>query len=161
LKVTVAARGGGSGNPVTFTIDPASAAVCSLSGAATVTFNQPGTCVIDANQAGNDKYQAAPQAHQDITVKLTQTISFTSNPPNPVYSGDTYNVTATATSGDAVTFTVDPASAAVCSLSGPATVTFNPPGPGTCVIDANQAGNDKYQAAPQAQQNITVGYRVP
>jgi hypothetical protein len=26
-----------------------------------VTFNQPGSCVIDANHAGNAKYQPAPQ----------------------------------------------------------------------------------------------------
>jgi hypothetical protein len=59
--------GGGSGNPVIFTIDSTTASVCSIKGA-TVTFNQPGTCVIDANQAGNARYQAAPQVQQMITV---------------------------------------------------------------------------------------------
>ena len=60
---TVTASGGGSGNPVTFGIDPASTSVCSAVGS-TVTFTQAGSCVIDANQAGNDKYQAAPEAQQ-------------------------------------------------------------------------------------------------
>src|SRR5258708_5194675 len=74
----VAARGGGSGNPVTFSIDLSStSSACSISGS-TVTFRQLGSCVIDANQAGSGKYQAAPQAQQTITVSAhTQSISFT------------------------------------------------------------------------------------
>ena len=64
----VTARGGGSGNPVTAGIDPVSTAVCSISATATVTFNQPGTCIIDASQAGNSRYSAAPPVRQTITV---------------------------------------------------------------------------------------------
>jgi hypothetical protein len=151
----VAARGGGSGNPVTFTIDSPSASVCSVSGA-TVTFNQPGTCVIDANQAGNDQYLLAAQAQQKITVKLSQTISFSSKPSTQNIQGDTYDVTATATSHLPVTLSTD--SSGVCSIVG-TTVTFNQSG--TCVIDANQAGNDQYLPAPQAQQQATVVFQVP
>jgi hypothetical protein len=33
-----------------------------------VTFNQPGSCAIDANQGGNAQYQSAPQAQQTVTV---------------------------------------------------------------------------------------------
>jgi len=152
---TVTARGGGSGNPVTFTIDPASTSVCTISGP-TVTFNQAGTCVIDANQASNAHYQAAPQRQQDIAVTMTQTISFTSTAPAGIVSGDTYDVTATGgASGNPVTFTIDPASTSVCTVSGP-TVTFNQAG--ICVIDANQAGNAQYQQAPQVQQDVTVSF---
>ena len=151
----VAARGGGSGDPVTFTIDSPSASVCSVSGA-TVTFNQPGTCVIDANQAGNDQYLPAPQAQQKITVKLSQTISFSSTPPAQNIEGDKYDVTATATSHLPVTLSTD--SSGVCSIVG-TTVTFKQSG--QCVIDANQAGNDQYLPAPQAQQQATVVFQVP
>jgi hypothetical protein len=66
---TVTAHSGGSGNPVTFTIDLASTSVCSISGA-TVTFNQPDTCTIDANQLGNAQYQQAPQAQQLVAVSI-------------------------------------------------------------------------------------------
>jgi hypothetical protein len=66
----VTATGGGSGNPVTFS--PGSPDVCSVSGA-TVTFIKPGDCVIDANQAGNDKYSPAPQAQQKIIVTAMPT----------------------------------------------------------------------------------------
>jgi hypothetical protein len=61
----VTAKAGGSGNPVTF--NSGSPDACSVSGA-TVTFIKPGDCVIDANQAGNDKYSPAPQAQQTIIV---------------------------------------------------------------------------------------------
>jgi hypothetical protein len=46
--------------------------------------------------------------------------------------------------------------AGACTLSGTdgATVTYT--GPGTCVIDANQAAGNGYAAAPQVQQSITV-----
>ena len=34
----------------------------------TVTYTAAGSCVIDANQAGNGKYAAAPQVQRTITV---------------------------------------------------------------------------------------------
>ena len=46
--------------PSSFSIDPASAGVCTLAGA-TVSFVGSGTCTIRADQAGNASYQAAPQ----------------------------------------------------------------------------------------------------
>jgi hypothetical protein len=153
----VTATGGGSGNPITFSIDPGSGQVCSVSGA-TVTFDHMGTCVIDANQAGDTSHQAAPQVQQTATVTsaplLTQAIIFTSTPPPNPAPGDTYTVTATGGgSGNDIYLSIDPASASVCSVSG-STVTFLKAG--TCVINANEAGNASYQAAPQVQQMAIV-----
>jgi hypothetical protein len=156
----VTATGGGSDSPVTYSIDPSSTSVCSASGS-TVTFNQAGSCVIDANQASNAKYQAAPQAQQTVSVisPIAQTITFTSTPRTLYFPGDTYVVTATGGgSGSPVTYSIDPSSTWVCSVSG-STVTIGTNAPnqeGTCVIDANQAGGGKYQAASQAQQTLTV-----
>ncbi len=68
---TVAATGGASGNPVTFTVDAGSTAgACTISGA-NVSFTGVGTCTIDANQAGNASFTAAPQVQQKITVAPT------------------------------------------------------------------------------------------
>jgi Polysaccharide deacetylase len=90
---------------------------------------------------------------QPTPTKLGQTITFTSTPPaHPVASGFPYTVSATASSGLPVTLTTD-ATSAGCSLSG-ATVTFT--ATGTCIVDANQAGNASYNAAPQVQQTLTV-----
>lgn len=143
-----------SGLPVTFS--SGSTAVCTASGA-TVTFVGAGTCVVDANQAGNSTYAPAPQATQSFTVTTTlqtQTITFTSTNPSPTTVGGTpYTPTATASSGLAVTITLDSSSTG-CTLSG-GVVSFV--AVGTCVIDANQAGNASYSAAPQVQQTITIG----
>ena len=151
-----------SGLAVTFSIAPASAGVCTLSGSV-VSFTGAGTCTVRANQAGNGSYQAAPQAQQSFAVtnpapsQSVQTITFTSTPPaGAVVGGSSYTVTASASSGLAVTFTRAAASAGICNLSG-STVTLV--GAGTCTINANQAGNGSYQAAPQVQQSFTISLR--
>jgi len=64
---SVSATGGGSGNPVTFSIDASASSVCTAVGSL-VAFTATGTCVINANQAGNSNYAAAPQAQQSFTV---------------------------------------------------------------------------------------------
>ena len=87
--------------------------------------------------------------------KGDQTITFTSTAPaGATVGGPTYTVTATASSGLTVAFTIDAAASSVCSISG-STVSFTDVG--TCVIDANQAGNANYNPAPQAQQSFAVG----
>ncbi len=71
----ISATGGGSGNPVVLAIAPASARICRITGH-TVTFLAPGTCVIQAHQAGNNSYLAG-SAQQSVTV----TAAVTSTPP--------------------------------------------------------------------------------
>jgi hypothetical protein len=86
--------------------------------------------------------------------KGSQTISFTSSAPvSAAVGGPTYTVTATASSGLPLAFTIDASATSVCSISG-STVSFI--GAGTCVIDANQPGNANYNPAPQVQQSFAV-----
>ncbi len=59
--------GGGSGNPITLTIDPTSSSVCAIS-AGVVSFTAVGTCTIDANQLGNSGYFPASQVQQSFAV---------------------------------------------------------------------------------------------
>jgi len=150
---TVAASAS-SGLTVTFSSGTPS--VCTVSGT-TVSFIAAGTCTIDANQAGNSNYNAAPQELQSFTVgRGSQTITFTSTGPSAAtVGGSPYTVSgAGGESHNAVTFTIDASSASVCAVSG-TTVSFI--GAGTCTIDANQAGNSNYNAAPQEVQSFTVG----
>jgi hypothetical protein len=73
---TLSASGGSSGNPVVFTVDATSGAgVCSVSGTdgTTLTYGAAGTCVLDANQAGNEDYEAAPQVTGSLTVAPAST----------------------------------------------------------------------------------------
>ena len=131
------------------------ASVCTV-GAATgvVTYVSVGTCTINADQAGTTNWNAATQVQRSFTIsKGNQTISFTSTAPTTANVGTTYTATATATAGLAASLTIDATATSVCSISA-GVVTFN--ATGTCVIDANQAGNSNWNAAAQAQQSITV-----
>ncbi len=86
--------------------------------------------------------------------RTSQTINFTSTAPsNATVGGPTYTPTATATSGLTVTLTIDASASSVCSISG-GVVSFN--AVGTCVINANQAGNANFKPATQAQQSFAV-----
>jgi hypothetical protein len=155
---TPTATGGGSGNPVVFSIDSSSdVGACSLSGGA-VDFTGVGSCMVDANQAGNLDYLAAPQVQQSFTIgQAPQAVAFTSTQPSPALVGGSYPPAATGgASGSPVVFSIDSSSTSgACSLTG-RTVSFT--AGGTCVIDANQAGNTDYSAAPQVQQSISIGY---
>jgi hypothetical protein len=136
--------------------------VCTVAGAS-VTLLATGSCVIDADQAGNATYAAAPQVQQSFTVGtaslISQTISFTSTAPgSATVGGPTYTPTATGgASGNPVVLKIDAAASAVCSISA-GVVSFT--GAGTCLINANQAGNATYATATQVQQSFTVGTNV-
>ncbi|MGB9081238.1 MAG: IPT/TIG domain-containing protein [Desulfuromonadaceae bacterium] len=125
-------------------------AVCSISGT-TVTGVSAGTCIVAANQLGNNTYNSAPQVSQSFSIgKADQTISF--GPAPAVIFGGAVTVSATTTSGLAPTFsTMTPA---VCTISG---VTVTGVTAGTCIIAADQGGNSNYNAALQVTQNINVG----
>jgi hypothetical protein len=150
-----------SGLAVSFKVDEASVGVCTISGSTVSFIGTSAACTIDANQEGDEQYNAAPQAQQSFGVgRGSQAITFTSTAPtSATVGGPSYTVTAKGgVSGEPVILTLDPASKSVCTLSGNktgSTVSFV--GAGTCTIDANQAGNPNYEAAPQKQQSFSVG----
>ena len=80
-------------------------------------------------------------------------ITWTSaSPAAAIVGGASYTPAASATSGLPVSFTLDALSVG-CTLFG-GVVNFT--AVGTCIIDANQAGNANWIAATQVQQSITV-----
>jgi hypothetical protein len=140
-----------SGLPVSFAI---------VSGPATVSGNvvsltgSTGSVTVRASQAGNALYQPAPTVDRTFNVLpatlLSQTITFPAI-PNKLTTSAPFGVTATASSGLPVTFSI---------VSGPATVsgsTITLTGQaGTVVVQASQGGNAQYLAAPNVQQSFTV-----
>jgi hypothetical protein len=79
---------------------------------------------------------------------LPQTITF-SPLPNKAFGDPSFDVTGTASSGLAVTFTA----AGQCSVSGN-TVTLT--GTGSCTVTAHQAGHSNYNAAPDVPRSFTI-----
>jgi hypothetical protein len=137
-----------SGLPVSFA--SLTTAVCTVSGT-TVTIVAAGTCTIQASQAGNATYAPAPNVNQSFNVaKAAQTITFPA-PAAQTYGNPPFTVSATASSGLPVTFIST--TTAVCTVSG-TTVTIVTGG--TCTIQAQQAGNANYNAAPNVNQNVTI-----
>jgi FG-GAP-like repeat len=149
-KFTVAATGGGSGNPVIFTVGVGS--VCTLSGAATYTMtSDSGYCYVIANQAAGGNYTAAPQIAEIVNavrtvVKIAPTVTFTGAPTDSPYLS-AFTVATTQNSG--ITPTITAAPSATCSISG-TTVTMNS-GTGTCTLTAKWTTDDYYLAATITQ----------
>jgi hypothetical protein len=137
-----------SGLAVTFT--SATPTVCSVSGS-TASLLTSGVCVVHVSQAGNVDYSSAPTVSIDISVaKAAQTITFPTIAAEQ-FAASTLTLSATASSGLAVTFTS--ATPTVCTISASTAALLTQ---GTCIVQATQAGNVTYAAAPLVQQNIPV-----
>jgi hypothetical protein len=148
---TVAATGGGSGNPVTFT----SSGVCTNVGATYTMTSGTGSCSVIANQAGNSQYAAAPQVTETVNAALaTQTISVSQPAPPTATDNSSFTVVASASSGLPVTY----GASGVCANSG-GTYTIDST-KGTCTETINAAGNSNYSAAAQVTESTTVAKAI-
>jgi hypothetical protein len=125
--------------------------VCTVSGA-TASLIAYGSCIIQATQPGNTQYLAATPVSQTFSVQYAgQFITFGAIPSQ--IAATTLNLSATATSGLAVTFAS--LTSTVCTVSN-TTASLIANGP--CTIQASQAGNGEYSAAAPVQQTFSVQY---
>ena len=142
-----------SGNAVVYTsVTPT---ICSVIGNI-VRGLAAGTCTINANQAGNTNFNAAPQAIQSFQINtVPQTLTFGTAPSN-LLVGTSSTITATSAipnSGNAITFiSLTPAVCSVGIANGVVAAITS----GVCVIAANQQGNATYSVAQQATQSFFV-----
>src|ERR1035438_3456283 len=124
--------------------------MCTVSGG-TVTLVVVGKCTINATQAGNANYAAAPPVSQSFQVtKASQSIAFGPLANQP-FGAAPFAVSATASSGLAVSFSST--TQTICTVSGD-TVTLV--AVGKCTIYATQAGNADYSAATPVSQSFQV-----
>ncbi len=112
-SATLSASGGGSGNPVVFTVDPASGSgVCNVAlpgtSPATLNYTGPGNCVVDADQAGSGYYLAAAQVQWSVTVD--QLAVFTSAASYNTPTGTPFSFSLTTTSSPAASIALQPGS---------------------------------------------------
>lgn len=133
-------------------------AICTTGGAdgSSLTLVATGTCSVQAAQAGNNNYLAAPSVTQTFTVgngKADQTITFVSLPDGTMLQSPV-TVSATASSGLAVSFTAAPAD--VCKAGGRNGAAITLLAPGTCSVTASQSGGSSYNPAATVTQSFTV-----
>ncbi len=142
-----------SGLPVTFTSTPMT--VCTVS-SGTLTMVGAGNCIVQAVQAGDATRAAAAAVKQSFTViPGGQTISF--DPlPDQAMGTPPFALTATASSGLAVSFTS--ATSTVCIVSGIKVALVRA---GDCSIQAAQAGNTGYTAATPVLRAFAVVTAAP
>lgn len=143
-----------SGLPVTLAVANGPASLIGT----TVTLSGAGDVTIVASQAGDVTYlPAAPVSQVFKVAKAKQAIGFTPIPSH-AYNDAAFSVSATATSGLAVTYMI---------ASGPATIGGGLVAlagqPGTVVVRATQAGDANFEAAT-CDQSFTVtapaGYNI-
>lgn len=138
-----------SGLTVAFT--SATTGVCTVSGTV-VTLVAPGTCTINANQAGDGTYAAATQAQQSFGVSYrSQTISFDALTGATLGVSSAPLIRGSASSGLGVSYSS--ATPGVCAITGTIISMLNP---GTCIISASQAGNGTYAAAATVNQSFSI-----
>jgi hypothetical protein len=124
---------------------------CTVSGTS-LTLTNVGTCSVTASQAGDASYYPAANVTRSFTIgKRNQTIAF-GTLANKIYGNPPFNLTASASSGLAVSFS----SAGVCTvLNGVVSLS----GIGSCTITASQFGNASFNAAPQVARTFSVTER--
>src|SRR5262249_39796028 len=125
-----------SGLAVTFTVGATDN--CTISGAM-VHITGAGSCTVTAHQGGDANYNAAPDVPQSFSIaKENQTITFGALAPKTFGDPDSA-VSATASSGLAVTFTVGATDN--CTISG---AMVHITGAGSCTVTAHQGGDSNY-----------------
>jgi outer membrane autotransporter protein len=157
------ATGGGSGNPVTFSIDGTSTAGACTINAGVVSFAGAGSCIIDANQLGNANYSAAPTATQTVTVSKGAVTLALASSRNPSSFGQAVTFTVTITAGGAPTGTVTFKDGATTLGSGTlaggqATFTTSALALGVHMIAASYGGDTNFVAgtSPALSQAVNV-----
>jgi uncharacterized protein YhjY with autotransporter beta-barrel domain len=157
--VTFNAPASNGGTPITaYTVTSSPGGITSMCGNSpcTVIGLTNGTAytftVTAANSVGTG---AASSASNSVTPAALQTITF--NNPGTRNFGTSSTLTASASSGLSVTFTS--ATTAVCTITDAGALTTV--STGTCTINANQAGDAAYFAAPQVSQSFDINAVAP
>ena len=121
---------------------------------------QPGTCSLVASQSGNSNFASATSVTETTTILGlgSQSISFS---PNVMFIGESDQLlSATATSGLAVSYVIN--SGSTCSLITNGNLQYiRADSAGSCSITASQAGNSSYEVATPVTRSFQVALELP
>jgi hypothetical protein len=146
-QFTVAASGGGSGNPVTFS----SGGGCSNSGATFTMTSGTTACQVKYDQAGSANYNGASEVTESVAAtKASQSIAVTKHAPSSAKLGSDFTVAATGGGSGPVVFS----SGGACSSNG-ATFTMTSAS-GVCTVKYDQPGDSNYTAAPEVTETVNA-----
>jgi hypothetical protein len=124
---------------------------CTISGS-TVHITGVGSCTVTASQGGDANYNAATSVSRTFSIgKADQTITFAAL-GNKTFSDGDFAVSATASSGLAVSFSVGASDQ--CTIAGS---TVHLTGAGSCTVTASQGGNANYNAATSVSRTFSIG----
>jgi hypothetical protein len=134
-----------SGLAVSFT----AAGNCTVTNVGTVHLSSAGSCTITASHDGDSNYNAATSVAQSFTIaQSNQTISFSALADKVVGDPD-FSVSATTTSGLAISFSAG----GQCTIAG---TVVHLTGVGLCTITASQAGDSNYNAATAVAESFNT-----
>jgi hypothetical protein len=136
------------------TVSLAASGNCTVTGPSpgTVHITGAGSCAITASQAGDGNYNAATNVPRSFAIdKANQTITFNAL-ANKTFGDPDFSVSASASSGLAVSF----AASGNCTVTSPSPGTVHITGAGSCAITASQAGDGNYNAATYVPRSFTV-----
>ena len=125
----------------------------SISGTTITLSGSAGNVTITVSQDGNNDYNEATASESFEVVdpsKQDQSITF-NEIENKVFGADDFDISATASSGLSVVFTV---------ISGPISIDGNTvtiTGVGTAVVAANQPGDNSFNPAPEMTETFEIG----
>lgn len=132
--------------------------VCTLN-AATVSIVAAGTCTITADQPGDVAWNPAPQVSQSLAIaQADQSLTFPAQtePSRWFHAASTFAIAPLATSAEpnsSAPIVYGSLVPGVCTVNG-TTVTMVTAG--SCVLSADQAGDDNFTAAPQATSTVDL-----
>ena len=157
LTASLTGSGGSGTGSYTYSLDASNTTAGCAVNTSTLTYTTAGTCVIAVTRSSDTNFLSRTDAVSFTIGLASQTITFGSLSAKS-YSSDTFTVSATSSASLTVVFTSG--SPTICTTSGTSGSTITLLGVGTCIINANQAGDANTSAASQVSQNFTVNPRA-
>jgi hypothetical protein len=152
VPLALTAIGGSDNGSVSYSVESAGSAGCSVA-SGVLSASSAGTCGVAATMAANGNYNAISSPSTTITISKASQAALTITSTSGVFSSPLRLAASGGSDGGAVTYAVDAAGSAGCSISGG---TLSETGAGTCTVTATMATNADYNAVSSAPTTITI-----